>query len=221
MSLIKSITPEVLEQLDSSRLVKEYAAANERKAEIDQLMSSIIAELQKRSVEQIDDGTVNFTRVACDDGAMTTYKACSVKVISPVGLQRFMGSDLFNSVFKVEKSVNYKAVKSFEDVLKAIGTGDYDFNASMEEVYRSLGADDAQRKMLDKKLKGVPEKDYLLLNSIFGDGDYEVELFMITKVKNAERIRVFFPEADAEFLSNLKKYFYVNESIKTSFTGEK
>ncbi len=84
----------------------------------------------------------------------------------------------------------------------------------MDEVYEALNASSDQRKVLDKKLRGDFKKDSATLISMFGDDDdYETELYLIYKIKNAERISVFFPEYNEALFDQIRKCIVVEEKI--------
>jgi hypothetical protein len=121
---------------------------------------------------------------------------------------------------------DYKYKPILERVLKAIFTGDYTFEYSMEEfVETQLPArpDESQKKLLLKKLKGDYAKDKETLISVFGyenEGtapDFDVELWFIYKIKNGELIRAVLPD---EFLDRtieeIKKCLIVDS--KTGIT---
>ncbi len=88
----------------------------------------------------------------------------------------------------------------------------------MEEVYDALGADTDQRSVLDKKLKGQYDKDAATLEAMFGSKDFDTELYCIYKIKNAEKIHIFFPDVTAEELAEYRKYLLVEESINVTLT---
>ncbi len=62
---------------------------------------------------------------------------------------------------KEETKTTYKFDSKFEKAMKAIFTGDYTFETTLEEFLdeMSIKPDDKQKKLLLKKLKGEFEKD--------------------------------------------------------------
>ena len=88
-----------------------------------------------------------------------------------------------------------------------------------------LKPDDNQKKLLLKKLKGDFEKDKDTLTSVLLGGvkdgesapDFDVELWYIYRIKNAELIRAFLPEELIDSTINeIRKCILVE--TKTSIT---
>jgi hypothetical protein len=103
---------------------------------------------------------------------------------------------------------DYKYKPMLERVLKAIFTGDYTFEYTMEEFLGTqlpVKPDAPQMKLLLKKLKGDYAKDREILENVLGsvDGkavlDLDVELWHIYRIRNGELIRAVLPE---EFLDD-------------------
>lgn len=119
---------------------------------------------------------------------------------------------------------DYKYKPMLERVLKAVFTGDYSFDFSLEDfIEENFKPDPKQKKLLLKKLKGDYEKDKETLISVLGyaEGqetpDLDVELWFIYKIKNGELIRAVLPD---EFLDRtmeeIRKCLIVDS--KTSIT---
>lgn len=112
-------------------------------------------------------------------------------------------------------------------MLKAIFTGDYTFEMTLEEFLdqMSIKPDDKQKKLLLKKLKGEFEKDKETLTSVLLGGktdeeqtsDFDVELWYIYRIKNAELIQAFLPEELIDnTINEIRKCILVE--TKTSIT---
>lgn len=209
---------ESLEEVESKVLVAHMVKAKEKmkllKAEYDEAA----AELQRRAMQKIEDHNVKFVRFRGTRGTVMITEKGSFQLVNAVGLKNCIGEELFDSQTTTTHSVNYKMKSAFETALKSIFLGDYDFDLSLDEVFDTLGADTDQRKVLLKKLKGVYDKDCDLLTSMFGEKNYETELWCIYKIKNAQRIRTFFPDATEEDLDNVRKYIVVEESLSVGLT---
>ena len=101
---------------------------------------------------------------------------------------------------KEETKTTYKLDGKFERALKAVFTGDYTFETTLEEFLgeMEIKPDEKQKKLLLKKLKGDFEKDRETLLAVLapeGDApDFDVELWYIYRIKNGELIRSFLPE---------------------------
>lgn len=109
---------------------------------------------------------------------------------------------------------SYDYDKKLEQALKAIFTEDYSFESLGDFLDGLSPAPDAsQKKLLLKKLKGDYEKDMETLEAVFGkspDGDYDVELFYIHRIKNGELIKAFLPDEGLDFmLQEIRKVIIV------------
>lgn len=87
---------------------------------------------------------------------------------------------------KVREEVKtaYKLDTKFERALKALFTGDYTFEMSLEEFLgqMSVKPDDKQKKMLLKKLKGEFEKDKETLLAVLAPQGQELPDFDVEPV---------------------------------------
>lgn len=201
------------EKMSDAALVTELAKVKDKIKEQKAKENAIGAELQKRAVDEMDKRGIKFKRFKSSKGAVTVGNRFSLSLVSPYALKRLIGTELFESEVAETKEVNYKLSSSFENALKAIFLRDYDFSLAMEDVYNALGADEKQKKVLDKKLRGEYAKDYETLIAVLGKGAYDTEVFLINKIKNAELIKVFFPEKSAEDLEEIRKYLLVTETL--------
>ena len=125
-----------------------------------------------------------------------------------------MLAGLCDSTVTVTVKPSYDYDKKLEQALKAIFTEDYSFE-SLEDFLDGLSPapDASQKKLLLKKLKGDYEKDLETLEAVFGkspDGDYDVELFYIHRIKNGELIKAFLPEEGLDYmLQEIRKVIIV------------
>lgn len=202
-----------LESMSESALVSMMAKAKEKEAAAKADYNTAAAELQRRAMEQIEDRNIKFVRFRGVKKMAVVNMRGSLQLLNGAKLKGVVGGELFDSQTSTVQTLKYELKKPFEAALKAIATGDYDFNLSMDEVYDSLGADSKQRSVLTKKLKGAYGKDAEVLVSMFGEKDYDAELFCIYKIKNAELIRRFLPDATEEILDEIRRYVLVEESI--------
>lgn len=141
--------------------------------------------------------------------------------------KRLIGEGVWNTKVKENTETKYKYDGKFEKMLKAIFTGDYTFEVTLEEFLDQmpLKPDDKQKKLLLKKLKGDFEKDKDTLTSVLLGGvkdgesapDFDVELWYIYRIKNAELIRAFLPEELIDnTINEIRKCILVE--TKTSIT---
>lgn len=190
-------------------LVRELIALKAKEKELKSKMLVVEAELQQRAISTMVDHnvkTVNFVNKSKNNpGSIRVTNSSKLEVLHNSVLRYIIGADVFDS--KVVKStvVDYKYQALFSKALVAICERDYDFDASLDEVFDSLGATSEQRTVLEKQLKGDFSKDNNLLISIFGDGEYEEELYFIYKILNARLIAMFIPDVTEEKLDEIRK----------------
>lgn len=136
----------------------------------------------------------------------------------------FIWEGVYKMKVKEETETTYKFDSKFEKAMKAIFTGDYTFETTLEEFLdeMSIKPDDKQKKLLLKKLKGEFEKDKeTLISVLVPEGetvpDFDVELWYIYRIKNGELIKAFLPEEmiDAT-IEGIRKSILVE--TKTSIT---
>ncbi len=209
---------EALEEVEAKVLVARMVKAKEKMKALKAEYDEAAAELQRRAMQEMEDHNVKFVRFRGTRGTVMITEKGSLQLVNAVGLKKCIGEELFDSQTNTTHSVNYKLKAAFENALKSIFLGDYDFSLALEEVFDTLGADTDQRKILKKKLKGVYDKDSDLLTSMFGEKNYETELWCIYKIKNAQRIRTFFPDATEEDLESICKHVVVEESLSVGLT---
>lgn len=125
----------------------------------------------------------------------------TLDILNPDKLKELVGEGVYNMKVKEDTKTTYKFDSKFEKALKAIFTGDYTFETTLEEFLdeMSIKPDDKQKKLLLKKLKGEFEKDKETLISVLvpeGEAapDFDVELWYIYHIKNGELIKAFLPE---------------------------
>ncbi len=188
------------------------------------MMNSCKAELQARGIAEMEDHNVRYVKYYGEAGSVAIVDSMSLDILNPDKLRKIVGDGVWDSKVKVNTEVKYKYDAKFERMLKAIFTGDYTFEMTLEEVLdeMSIKPDDKQKKLLLKKLKGEFDKDKeLLISVLVPEGqdppDFDVELWYIYRIKNAELIKAFLPDEflDAT-LEGIRKSILVES--KTSIT---
>ena len=191
------------------------------------LTNAYKAELQARGISIMDDHNVKFVKFYGDAGSAAITDSMSLDILNPDKLKELIGEGVWKSKIKETTETKYKYDSKFEKMLKAIFTGDYTFEMSLEEFLdqMSIKPDDKQKKLLLKKLKGEFEKDKETLTSVLLGGktdgeqtpDFDVELWYIYRIKNAELIRAFLPEEMIDnTINEIRKCILVE--TKTSIT---
>lgn len=188
------------------------------------LMNSYKAELQARGLALMEDHNVKYVKFYGDEGSAAITDSMSLDILNPDKLKRFVGEGVYDMKVKEETKTSYRFDAKFEKALKAIFTGDYTFETTLEEFLdeMSIKPDGKQKRLLLKKLKGEFGKDKETLISVLvpeGDPvpDFDVELWYIYRIKNGELIRAFLPEEMLDStIADIRKCILVE--TKTSIT---
>lgn len=215
-----------LKMLGEQQLVSEAVRLDQELKRGKRELDAVKAELQARGLQTIEDRNVRYVKYYSPDGSAAVTDAQSLEVLNVDKLRGLLTEGIWKQNVTETTKTDYKYKPILERVLKAVFTGDYTFEYSMEEFIEDhlpVKPDAKQKKLLLKKLKGDYAKDKDTLVNVLGcpDGemepDFDVELWYIYRIKNGELIRAVLPE---EFLGqticDIKKCLIVDS--KTSIT---
>ncbi len=201
-----------LQEMGTKQLIRECIWYDREVRRVRAALNRCKAELQGRAAAEMEDHNVKYVKYYADAGAVAVADSQSLDVLNPEKLRGLVGEGLWDAKVSVTAETKYKYDPKFERMLKAIFTGDYTFEITLEEFLdeMSVRPDARQKKTLLKKLKGDFAKDKETLEAVLGqaareaagDGrepDWDVELWYIYRIKNGELIRAFLPE---EFLDD-------------------
>lgn len=188
------------------------------------MLNGYKAELQARGLALMEDHNVKYVKFYGGEGNAAITDSMSFDILNPDKLKELVGEGVYNMKVKEETKTTYKYDSKFEKALKAIFTGDYTFETTLEEFLEemSIKPDAKQKKLLMKKLKGEFEKDKeTLISVLVPEGqeapDFDVELWYIYRIKNGELIRAFLPEEMLDStIESIRKSILVE--TKTSIT---
>ncbi len=211
-----------LKQKTSAELVDELVQFDRLRLQTARNISKYQAELQARGISIMEDRNKQYTRFYGSMGAAASVTdRQSLDILNPDRLKLCVSEGVWNKNVTVTTETKYKCNANFERMLKALFTDDYTFEMELEEFLDSqmhILPDTKQKKLLLKKLSGDYEKDRQNLTAIFDtEYDWDVELYYIHKIKNAELIRAYLPDdmIDAT-IRELKKCVMVDS--KTAIT---
>ncbi len=189
-------------------------------------LDAVKAEIQARGLRVIEDRNTKYIKYYSPDGSAAVTDTQSLDILNVDKLKGLVSEGIWKQNVTETTKTDYKYKPMFERVLKAIFTGDYTFEYSLEEFLEGsmpVKPDEKQKKLLLKKLKGDYAKDKDTLISVLGyeseetAPDFDVELWYIYRIKNGELIRAVLPE---EFLDqtiqHIRKCLMVDS--KTSIT---
>lgn len=165
------------------------------------LLNSYKAEIQARGLAIMEDHNVKYSKFYGGEGSISIMDSMSLDILNPDKLKALVGEGVYSMKVKEDVKTTYRLDGKFERALKALFTGDYTFEMSLEEFLdqMSIKPDGKQKKVLLKKLKGEFDRDKETLLAVLApEGqetpDFDVELWFIYRIRNGELIRAFLPE---------------------------
>lgn len=212
-------------EMNNAQLVTAAVKFDQEQKEYKKELDAVKAELQSRGLQIIEDRNVKFIKFFSSDGNASVMDSQQIDVLNPDKLKELLSEGIWKAKVKETTETKYKYDSKLEQMLKAIFTGDYTFEYTIEEFMdeMSVKPDEKQKKLLIKKLKGDYVKDKQTLVSVLGyqnedaAPDFDVELFYIYKIKNGEFIKAFLPEDCLDqTIEDIKKCLIVD--TKTSVT---
>ena len=190
-----------LRDMDTGELIDECVRLDREQKKGRTRLNSCKAELQARGAAVMDDHNVKYVKLYGGAGSAAVMDSLSLDILNPERLKDLVGEGVYDMKVKKETKTSYKCDARYERALKAIFTGDYTFEMTLEEFLdeMSIRPDAKQKKLLLKKLKGDFEKDKETLLSVLApegqeEPDLDVELWYIYRIRNGELIRAFLPE---------------------------
>lgn len=189
-------------EMNNAQLVTTAVKLDQSQKEYKSKLDAVKAELQGRGLRIIEDRNVKFIKFFSSDGNVSVMDSQQIDVLNPDKLRKLLSEGVWEAKVKETTETKYKYDSRLEQMLKAIFTGDYTFEYTLESFLdeMSIKPDAKQKKLLIKKLKGDYVKDKQTLVSVFGypnedaAPDFDVELYYIYKIKNGELIKAFLPE---------------------------
>lgn len=208
----------ILSELSNRELVAALIDKDNQRAELVKDINKYKAELMKRSLPVLEDTNTKQIKMYANNGSCSVTDAEKLTVIDDGRLRSLLPDGIYDKFVTITQKMEYKYDPAFEKALKAIFNRDYTFEMTLEEFLdgqSGLCVDAGQKKVLLKKLKGDYDKDRELLQSVLGEGDYDVELFYIYKIKNGELIKRFLADEWLDIqITELRKCMIVESTAK-------
>lgn len=216
---------EELKRKTAPELVGEAVRLDQQAKSCRKELDAVKAELQARGLVLIEDRNVRYVKFYAQEGSAAVTDAQSLEVLNVDRLRELLSDGVWKQNVTETTKTEYKYKPILERVLKAVFTGDYTFEYTLDEFlmeHLPVKPDAKQLKLLLRKLKGDYVKDKDVLAGVFGFDpqnmpDFDVELWYIYRIKNGELIRAVLPE---EFLDQtmeeIKKCLIVDS--KTAIT---
>ena len=199
----------MISELSDKKLVDRAIMLDKEKKTMDTELNTLKAEIQKRGLQELLDHNTKYCKLYGERiGTAIVSEAQEVDVLNMDRLRQIVGDGLVDAKVTESAFVKYKVDKNFDKMLKAVCSGDYTFEYTLDEFLdqMSVPVNSQQKELLLKKLKGDYKSDKKVLQSVLGYTkqelqagqppviDMDVELYYISKIKNAELILAFLPE---------------------------
>ena len=195
-----------LKTLPDSELVSQAVALDRGMKAGKRRLDAVKAEIQARGLRMIEDRNIHYVKYYSADGSAAVTDTQSLEVLNIDRLRELLPEGVWKQSVTETTKTEYKYRPTLERMLKAVFTGEYTFEYTLEElldVGLPLKPDPKQKELLLRKLKGEYLKDRDTLISVLGYDsgeaapDLDTELWYICRIKNGELIRALLPE---EFL---------------------
>lgn len=215
-----------LKKMSEKELVTKAIELDQEQKQSKRELDLVKAELQARGLQVIEDRNIKYIKFFSPEGSAAVSDTQSLDVLNVDKLKDLLTEGVWKQNVTETTKTDYKYKPMLDRALKAIFTGDYTFEYSLEEFvdeYLPTSIDAKQKKLLLKKLKGYYAKDKEVLINVLGYSeneevpDFDVELWYIYKIKNGELIQAILPEeCFTQTLEEIKKCLIVDS--KTSIT---
>lgn len=228
-----------LKEMKNQLLIDGCVALEKQKKALGSEQDTYKAEIQARGISLLDDRNIKYCQMYGTGSNMAAVsEAKEVTILNMDKLKDVLGEGLLRDKVAEVQKITYKIDRNLEKALKAIFTGDYTFEYTLEEFLdnMSVPADTKQKALLSRKLKGDYKADKKTMLSVLGyltkentereaetlAPDFDVELYYISKIKNAELIQAYLPEDGLDWtLAQVRKCILVEATLKIELAYNK
>lgn len=199
-----------LTSMSTAKLINEYIRLDKRIKDDKKQSDCYKAELQNRAITLMNDKSIKYVKFYGDNSTASVTDSLKLEILNMDRLKLLFGEGVIKEQVTEITRLDYKWKTKFERLLKIIFTGEYTFEYDLDEFLDAMDPkpDNKQKRLLLKNLKGDYERDRDTLLTVFGyiaqgdaadkaepaAPDYDVELYYVNKIKNAELIKAFLPE---------------------------
>ena len=187
------------------------------------------AEIQNRGLSVLKDRNNQYCRIYGTDGSY-------VAVSEPKEMA--IGEDVCAGLVTETTKTTYTLDKKLQKALKAIAANDYTFEYTLEDYLKemSVPVSEGQREVLARRLKGDYKEDKNTLLSVLGylgkgtteeaaeaaAPNLDMDLYYISKIKNAELIQAILPDEGIDWsMDEIKRSLIVTSKLKLEIAYER
>lgn len=228
----------ITERMSDKELIDKCIKLDKEKSTLNASQNAYKAELQNRGLAILEDKNIKYHRFY---GSQSNLAAVSesqeLNILNMDKLEDAIGKSVLSDKVTPTTKTTYKVESTLEKALKAIFTGNYTFEHTLDEFLdmMSVKVSSKQKSTLMKRLKGDYLADKKVILSVLGympqgtsieaaeavAPDFDVELYYISKIKNAELIQAYLPEEDIDWsIKEVRKSVLVETKVKVELSYE-
>ena len=190
------------------------------------------AEIQSRGLAVLKDQNNRYCKMYGTDGS---YAAVSepqeIDILNRDRLKAAIGESVYQDRVSENTKTTFTLDKKLEKALKAIATNDYTYEYTLDAYLdqMSVPVSKGQKEVLKRRLKGDYKLDKKTLLTVLGylsndtteeaaeaaAPNLDMDLFYISKIKNAELIQAFLPDEGIDWsVEEIKRALHVTSKLK-------
>ena len=190
------------------------------------------AEIQSRGLAVLKDQNNRYCKMYGTDGS---YAAVSepqeIDILNRDRLKAAIGESVYQDRVSENTKTTFTLDKKLEKALKAIATNDYTYEYTLDAYLdqMSVPVSKGQKEVLKRRLKGDYKLDKKTLLTVLGylsndtteeaaeaaAPNLDMDLFYISKIKNAELIQAFLPDEGIDWsVEEIKRALIVTSKLK-------
>ena len=190
------------------------------------------AEIQSRGLAVLKDQNNRYCKMYGTDGS---YAAVSepqeIDILNRDRLKAAIGESVYQDRVSENTKTTFTLDKKLEKALKAIATNDYTYEYTLDAYLdqMSVPVSKGQKEVLKRRLKGDYKLDKKTLLTVLGylsndtteeaaeaaAPNLDMDLFYISKIKNAELIQAILPDEGIDWsVEEIKRALIVTSKLK-------
>ena len=197
------------------------------------------AEIQNRGLSVLKDRNNQYCRMYGTDGSyVAVSEPKEIDILNMPRLKQAIGEDVCTGLVTETTKTTYTLDRKLQKALKAIAANDYTFEYTLEDYLKemSVPVSEGQREVLARRLKGDYKEDKKTLLSVLGylgkgtteeaaeaaTPNLDMDLYYISKIKNAELIQAILPDEGIDWsMDEIKRSLIVTSKLKLEIAYER
>ena len=229
-----------LSKMDNKELVDLTVTATKVAEDAKSALEQYKAELQNRGLAVLKDQNNRYCKFYGTDGSyVAVSEPQEVDILNMERLKNAIGEGVYKEMVTETTKTTYGVDKKLEKALKAIATNDYTFEYNTLEQYlgeMSVPVTAGQKAVLLRRLKGDYKADKKTMLSVLGymtkdtteeaaeatAPNLDMDLYYISRIKNAELIQAFLPDEGIDWsMDEIKRALIVTSKLKLEIAYER